>query len=152
APGRRSRSRRGRCRRRAPAPLPGASAPRSPVAQLSGVLVAVGALLLEHLFHVSAGFREGDPVDVEIAAAPLIDVAGTGVVGGEGGDDVTVVAVEQFPQQVGAVADVDFRVAQVLELESGAAAVALDFVGGVRGDLHQAAGAGTGGAVAELRL
>ena len=82
----------------------------------------------------------------------LSTLAGTGVVGGEGGDHVAVVAVEQFAQEEGAVADVDFGVAEVVELEGRAAAVALDVLRRFRRDLHQAARAGARGLVAERRL
>ena len=68
----------------------------------------------------------------QVAAAPAVDVGRAGVVGGEGGDHVAVVAVEEFTQQVGAVADVDFRIGEVAELEGGAAAVALDVLGRLR--------------------
>ena len=65
-------------------------------------------------------------LDVKVAPAPLVGVAGTGVVGGERRRLVAVVAVEQFAQQEGAVADVDFRVGEVVEFEGGAAALLLD--------------------------
>ncbi len=87
------------------------------VAQLPGVLVPVLALLVEHLFDVGASFRERDVADVKAAAAPLVGVARAGVVGGEGGGLVAVVAFEQFLQQEGPVADVDFGVGEVVELE-----------------------------------
>ena len=63
---------------------------------------------------------------VKVAAAPLVGVAGPGVVGGERGGLVAVVAVEQFAQEEGPVADVDFGVGEVVELEGGAAAAPLD--------------------------
>ena len=92
------------------------------------------------------------PSTAQIAAAPAVDVGRPGVVGGKRGDHVAVVAIEQFAQQEGAVADVDFGIGEVVQLEGGAAAVALDFVRRFRRDLHQPARAGARGAVAELRL
>ena len=80
------------------------------------------------------------------------DVLGPAVVGGERGDLVAVEAVEQVAQVEGAVADVEVRVGEVVVDEGLAAAQRLDRVGGVGGDLHQAAGAGVRGLVGEARL
>ena len=97
------------------------------VAQLLRVLIAVLVTFLEHLFDVGARFREGDLARRSDRSAPLVGVAGPGVVGGQRRGHVAVVAVEQFAQEEGAVADVDFGVGEVIELEGGAAAVAARF-------------------------
>src|SRR3954471_325125 len=122
------------------------------IAELLAVLAAVLVPLLQHLFDVGAGFREGDLPDREVGSAPLVGVAGAGVVGGERRRLVAVVAVEQFAQEEGPVADVQFGVGQVRQLEGRAAALLLDELRRFRGDLHQPPGAGAGGRVAELRL
>src|SRR3954468_8934551 len=113
------------------------------IAELLAVLAAVLVPLLQHLFDVGAGFREGDLPDREVGSAPLVGVAGAGVVGGERRRRVAVVAVEQFPQQEGAVADVEFGIGEVIELEGRAAALLLDELRSFRGDLHQPARPGS---------
>src|SRR3954453_7876152 len=92
------------------------------IAQLPAVLAPVFGLLFQHLFDVGASFREGDLLDLQVRPSPPVGVAGAGVVGGERRRRVAVVAVEQFPQQEGAVADVDFGIGEVIELEGRAAA------------------------------
>src|SRR3954451_2654733 len=122
------------------------------IAELPAVLLPVLALLLQHLFDIGARFREGDPLDRQPRAAPLVGVAGTGVVSGQRRGLVAVVAVEQFAQQEGPVADVDFRVGEVREPEGGAAALPLDEFSRFGSYLHQPARPRAGFLVAELGL
>src|ERR1700750_319024 len=98
------------------------------ITKLLRVLLAVLVALLQHLFNVSARFREGDVLHVKVRPAPLVGVAGTGVVSGERRRLVAVVAVEQFAQEEGAVADVDFRIREVLQFEARGFAVLGDGV------------------------
>src|SRR3954469_16593087 len=122
------------------------------IAELLAVLAAVLVAFLQHLFDVGAGFREGDALDRQVRPTPLVGIAGAGVVGGHRRRLVAVVAIEQFAQEEGPVADVQFGVGQVRELEGRAAALLLDELCRFRGDLHQSPRARARGRVAELRL
>src|SRR6186997_287800 len=122
------------------------------ITELPRVLAAVLPALRQHLFDVGPGFGEGDLLDGEVRSAPIIGVAGAGVVGGERGRLVAVIAVEQFPQQEGSVANIDFGVSQVLQFEARSFAVLSDRVSGVGSDLHQPARSRARFLVLELRL
>ena len=78
--------------------------------------------VLEHVLDVLAGFGEADVVDLELRASPGVDVAGPAVVGGERGDLVARVEVEEVVEVVGAVADVELGVGEILVDEGLAAA------------------------------
>src|SRR3954447_10337805 len=122
------------------------------IAELLAVLAAVLVALLQHLFDVGTRFREGDVRYREVRPAPLVGVPRASVVSGQRRRLVAVVAVEQFAQEEGPVADVQFGVGQVRQLEGRAAALLLDELRRFRGDLHQAPRTGARGRVAELRL
>src|SRR4051795_12778637 len=122
------------------------------IAELLAVLAAVLVAFLQHLFDVGAGFREGDALDRQVRPTPLVGVAGAGVVGGQRCRLVAVVAVEQFAQEEGPVADVQFGVAEIRQLESGAAALFLDELRRFWSDLHQPARPRARRLVAELGL
>src|ERR1700761_3093168 len=85
----------------------------SPIAQLRTVLFPVLLLPFEHEFDVGARFRVGDVVDLQVAATPLFNRSGAGVVGGEGGGDVAFVLRDPFGEQIGPVLDVDFGIREV---------------------------------------
>src|SRR4051794_2476189 len=68
------------------------------IAELPGVLAAVLIAFLQHLFDIGASFREGDLIDRKVRPAPLVRVAGAGVVSGERGCLIAVVAIQQFAQ------------------------------------------------------
>src|SRR5215212_7519017 len=93
------------------------------IAKLLAVLAAVLVAFLQHLFDVGPSFREGYARDREVRPAPLVGVAGAGVVSGQRRRLVAVVAIEQFAQEEGPVADVQFGVRQVRQLEGRAAAL-----------------------------
>src|SRR3954447_18856128 len=83
------------------------------IAELLAVLAAVLVPLFQHLFDVGPRFGEGNALYREVCPTPLVGVTGAGVVSGERRRLVAVVAVEQFAQEEGAVADVQFGVGQV---------------------------------------
>src|SRR3954449_7602513 len=90
------------------------------IAELLRVLPPVLVPLLQHLFDVGAGFREGDLLDGEVRPTPPVGVAGAGVVGGERRGLVAVIAFQQFVQEEGPVADVQFGIREVGEPEGRA--------------------------------
>src|ERR1700760_5198237 len=67
-----------------------------PIPQLRSVLFSVLLLSFEHQFDVGAGFGIGDVGHLQVAAAPLADRPGAGVVGGERGGDVSFVLFDPF--------------------------------------------------------
>src|ERR1700761_8751153 len=68
------------------------------IPQLRSVLFSVLLLSFEHQFDVGPGFGVGDVFDLQVAAAPLFDRAGPGVVGGERGGDGDFVVFDPFGQ------------------------------------------------------
>src|SRR3954469_13545007 len=98
---------------------------RSTEPELGRVLARVFVALGEDLLDISACLGVRDVVEGQARAAPAVDVVETGVVGGERGCLVAVVAVKEMPQQVTPVADVDLRVVQVGEVKRDASAQVL---------------------------
>src|SRR4051812_4882703 len=96
------------------------------ITKLLAVLAPVLVAFLQDLFDVGAGFRKGNLPDREVRPTPLVGVAGAGVVGSQRRRLVAVVAVEQFAEKEGPVADVQFGVGQIRELEGRPAALLLD--------------------------
>src|SRR3712207_719926 len=82
------------------------------ITELHCVLATVLVFLLQNLFDVSAGFGELDVLDGEVGPSPLVGVAGSGVVSGQGRRLIPVVAFEVFPQEERPVTDVDFRISE----------------------------------------
>src|ERR1044072_2545086 len=92
------------------------------IAELPRVFLAVLVAFRQHLFDVGAGFREGDLRHRQVSPAPLVGVAGPSVVSGERGGLVAVIAVQQVAQEEGPVADVQFGIGEIGELEGRASA------------------------------
>src|ERR1700761_2405120 len=76
------------------------------IAQLRTVLLPVLLLAFEHEFDVGARFRIGAVSALPVAAAPLFDRPGPGVVGGEPRRHVAFVGGDPFGEQEGPVFDV----------------------------------------------
>jgi len=114
--------------------------------------VTVFALLLEDLLDVSLGLVELDVIQRHPRTSPFICESGASVIGGKGCDHVSIVEVEQVLQVEGSVTDVEFGIAQVLELEGRSAAQLLDLLRRLGRDLHQTPGVCMRGLVDETGL
>src|SRR5438034_1433312 len=101
--------------------------------QTSAVGVAIDALEVLDAVDITARLRELDALSL---LQPGVDVVLPRVVGGER-EALVSVLVEEVSQVPGAVADVDLRVVEVADAETGAAGVNGDPLRGRGQELHQ---------------
>src|SRR3954454_5871305 len=85
--------------------LTGTGSVPASVSEFLRVLLAVLDLLREDILDVGAGLDELVVVCVHRRPAPFVGIPGPGVIGGQGGVLVAVVAVEEVAEVEGSVAD-----------------------------------------------